>query len=90
MAKSLLVRETLKKDTGKGNYGTVKKVLHKPTNVAMAMKEIQGIWEKRFASADLNWKFRAFVCYMYLTVIVFRCLPHDDPPPRPTVLPRPK
>ena len=25
-------------ELGKGNYGTVKKVLHKPTNVAMAMK----------------------------------------------------
>jgi mitogen-activated protein kinase kinase len=28
----------LDEDIGKGNYGTVKKVLHKPTNVAMAMK----------------------------------------------------
>ncbi|TFK23952.1 kinase-like protein [Coprinopsis marcescibilis] len=28
-------------ELGKGNYGTVKKVLHKPTNVAMAMKEIR-------------------------------------------------
>jgi hypothetical protein len=25
-------------ELGKGNYGTVKKVYHKPTNVAMAMK----------------------------------------------------
>ena len=31
----------LDEDIGKGNYGTVKKVLHKPTNVAMAMKEIR-------------------------------------------------
>ncbi|KDQ57808.1 hypothetical protein JAAARDRAFT_276095 [Jaapia argillacea MUCL 33604] len=31
----------LYEDLGKGNYGTVKKVLHKPTNVAMAMKEIR-------------------------------------------------
>jgi mitogen-activated protein kinase kinase len=30
----------LDEDIGKGNYGTVKKVLHKPTNVAMAMKVI--------------------------------------------------
>lgn len=31
----------LAEELGKGNYGTVKKVLHKPTNVAMAMKEIR-------------------------------------------------
>jgi mitogen-activated protein kinase kinase len=28
----------LDEELGKGNYGTVKKVYHKPTNVAMAMK----------------------------------------------------
>jgi mitogen-activated protein kinase kinase len=28
-------------DLGKGNYGTVKRVLHKPTKVWMAMKEIR-------------------------------------------------
>ena len=28
----------LEEELGRGNYGTVKKVLHKPTNVAMAMK----------------------------------------------------
>ncbi|KAJ7217897.1 kinase-like protein [Mycena pura] len=31
----------LDEELGKGNYGTVKKVLHRPTNVFMAMKEIQ-------------------------------------------------
>ncbi|TFK44358.1 kinase-like domain-containing protein [Crucibulum laeve] len=31
----------LDEELGKGNYGTVKKVLHKPTNVPMAMKEIR-------------------------------------------------
>ncbi|CAL1707698.1 unnamed protein product [Somion occarium] len=31
----------LEEELGKGNYGTVKKVLHKPTNVYMAMKEIR-------------------------------------------------
>lgn len=31
----------LDEELGKGNYGTVKKVLHKPTNVLMAMKEIR-------------------------------------------------
>nr|UPW42860.1 protein kinase wis1 [Hypsizygus marmoreus] len=31
----------LNEELGKGNYGTVKKVLHKPTKVAMAMKEIR-------------------------------------------------
>ncbi|RPD78197.1 kinase-like protein [Lentinus tigrinus ALCF2SS1-7] len=31
----------LDEELGKGNYGTVKKVLHKPTKVAMAMKEIR-------------------------------------------------
>ncbi|CAA7261708.1 unnamed protein product [Cyclocybe aegerita] len=31
----------LDEELGKGNYGTVKKVLHKPTNVTMAMKEIR-------------------------------------------------
>ncbi|KAJ7287793.1 kinase-like protein [Mycena rebaudengoi] len=31
----------LNEELGKGNYGTVKKVLHRPTNVYMAMKEIQ-------------------------------------------------
>ncbi|KAK2464220.1 hypothetical protein APHAL10511_003677 [Amanita phalloides] len=31
----------LDEELGKGNYGTVKKVLHKPTNVEMAMKEIR-------------------------------------------------
>lgn len=31
----------LHEDLGKGNYGTVKKVFHKPTNVPMAMKEIR-------------------------------------------------
>jgi mitogen-activated protein kinase kinase len=28
----------LYEELGKGNYGTVKRVLHKPTNVEMAMK----------------------------------------------------
>jgi mitogen-activated protein kinase kinase len=28
----------LEEELGRGNYGTVKKVLHKPTNVTMAMK----------------------------------------------------
>jgi mitogen-activated protein kinase kinase len=28
----------LDEELGKGNYGTVKKVLHRPTNVIMAMK----------------------------------------------------
>ncbi|CCM00056.1 uncharacterized protein FIBRA_02083 [Fibroporia radiculosa] len=31
----------LEDELGKGAYGTVKRVLHKPTNVAMAMKEIR-------------------------------------------------
>ncbi|KXN91006.1 Protein kinase wis1 [Leucoagaricus sp. SymC.cos] len=31
----------LNEELGKGNYGTVKKVLHVPTNVYMAMKEIR-------------------------------------------------
>ncbi|KAF8838801.1 kinase-like protein [Paxillus ammoniavirescens] len=31
----------LEHELGRGNYGTVKRVLHKPTNVAMAMKEIR-------------------------------------------------
>ncbi|ESK96543.1 putative map kinase kinase [Moniliophthora roreri MCA 2997] len=31
----------LQDELGRGNYGTVKKVLHKPTNVEMAMKEIR-------------------------------------------------
>ncbi|KAF5370743.1 hypothetical protein D9758_001945 [Tetrapyrgos nigripes] len=31
----------LHEELGRGNYGTVKKVLHKPTNVLMAMKEIR-------------------------------------------------
>lgn len=31
----------LHEDLGKGNYGVVKRVLHRPTNVAMAMKEIR-------------------------------------------------
>ncbi|KAH8108038.1 kinase-like protein [Cristinia sonorae] len=31
----------LEEELGRGNYGTVKKVLHKPTNVYMAMKEIR-------------------------------------------------
>jgi len=31
----------LEQELGRGNYGTVKKVLHKPTNVEMAMKEIR-------------------------------------------------
>ncbi|KAF8482213.1 kinase-like protein [Gautieria morchelliformis] len=31
----------LHEELGKGNYGTVKKVRHKPTNVLMAMKEIR-------------------------------------------------
>lgn len=32
----------LEHELGKGNYGTVRKVLHKPTKVAMAMKVFQG------------------------------------------------
>ncbi|KAG8745206.1 hypothetical protein FRC10_008518 [Ceratobasidium sp. 414] len=32
---------TLDEELGRGNYGTVKKVFHKPTNVIMAMKEIR-------------------------------------------------
>lgn len=31
----------LDEELGRGNYGTVKKVYHKPTNVVMAMKEIR-------------------------------------------------
>ncbi|TDL25930.1 kinase-like protein [Rickenella mellea] len=31
----------LLEELGRGNYGTVKRVLHKPTNVLMAMKEIR-------------------------------------------------
>ncbi|KIY49096.1 kinase-like protein [Fistulina hepatica ATCC 64428] len=31
----------LDEELGRGNYGTVKKVMHTPTNVAMAMKEIR-------------------------------------------------
>jgi len=31
----------LDEELGKGNYGTVKKVLHKPTKVAMAMKVLR-------------------------------------------------
>jgi len=31
----------LEEELGRGNYGTVKKVLHKPTNTLMAMKEIR-------------------------------------------------
>ncbi|EGN91759.1 hypothetical protein SERLA73DRAFT_192060 [Serpula lacrymans var. lacrymans S7.3] len=31
----------LDEELGRGNYGTVRKVLHKPTKVAMAMKEIR-------------------------------------------------
>ncbi|KAG1746215.1 kinase-like protein [Suillus lakei] len=31
----------LEQELGRGNYGTVKKVLHRPTNVEMAMKEIR-------------------------------------------------
>ncbi|THH21175.1 hypothetical protein EUX98_g8446 [Antrodiella citrinella] len=31
----------LEEELGRGNYGTVKRVLHKPTNVHMAMKEIR-------------------------------------------------
>lgn len=39
----------LQQELGRGNYGTVKKVLHKPTNVEMAMKvccshELRYIW----------------------------------------------
>lgn len=33
----------LDEELGRGNYGAVKKVLHKPTNVAMAMKVISSI-----------------------------------------------
>ncbi|KAH7919324.1 kinase-like protein [Leucogyrophana mollusca] len=32
---------SLQNELGRGNYGTVKKVLHRPTNVEMAMKEIR-------------------------------------------------
>jgi len=32
---------SLEEELGRGNYGTVKKVFHKPTNVHMAMKEIR-------------------------------------------------
>ncbi|KAG1767033.1 STE/STE7 protein kinase [Suillus placidus] len=31
----------LEQELGRGNYGTVKKILHRPTNVEMAMKEIR-------------------------------------------------
>ena len=37
----------LDEELGKGNYGTVKKVLHKPTNVAMAMKVRHPIYPSR-------------------------------------------
>lgn len=30
----------LDEELGRGNYGTVKKVIHKPTKVAMAMKVV--------------------------------------------------
>lgn len=32
---------TLEEELGRGNYGTVQRVLHKRTNVVMAMKEIR-------------------------------------------------
>jgi hypothetical protein len=43
----------LDEELGKGNYGTVKKVLHKPTNVAMAMK-VQLFFSLLVSFFDLN------------------------------------
>ena len=43
----------LDEELGKGNYGTVKKVLHKPTNVAMAMK-VQHFFSFLVSFFDLN------------------------------------
>ena len=43
----------LNEELGKGNYGTVKKVLHKPTNVAMAMK-VQLFFSFLISFFDLN------------------------------------
>jgi len=43
----------LDEELGKGNYGTVKKVLHKPTNVAMAMK-VQLFFSLLISFFDLN------------------------------------
>jgi hypothetical protein len=43
----------LDEELGKGNYGTVKKVLHKPTNVAMAMK-VQPFFTLLVSFFDLN------------------------------------
>jgi mitogen-activated protein kinase kinase len=40
----------LDEELGKGNYGTVKKVLHKPTNVAMAMKVSTTLFPPSFIS----------------------------------------
>lgn len=45
----------LNEELGKGNYGTVKKVLHKPTNVAMAMKVLP-FFSPFFFCTDLIFK----------------------------------
>lgn len=37
----------LQDELGKGNYGTVRKVLHTPTNVTMAMKEIRLVLDEQ-------------------------------------------
>lgn len=45
----------LDEELGKGNYGTVKKVLHKPTKVAMAMKVRIDAFDPILT--NLNWYF---------------------------------
>lgn len=51
----------LDEELGKGNYGTVKKVLHKPTKVAMAMKVRYARLDCSYSHLSKHWGYRRFV-----------------------------
>ena len=103
LAKSLLIRETLKKDCAVQSQDVWEKrlafadlKLKFPMLNDKVDEELLVDKERPVKKLDLSYVIPG-VCYiyMYLTVIISRRLPlklrpHDDPPPRPEVLLRPK
>ena len=104
LAKSLLIRETLKKDNAVQSQDVWEKrlafadlKLKFPMFNDKVDEELLVDKERPVKKPDTSYVTPGICCriYMYLTVIIFRRVPlklrpHDDPPSRPEVLLRPK
>ena len=104
MAKSLLIRETLKKDSAVQSQDVWEKrlafadlKLKFPMLNDKADEELLVDKERPVKKPDASYVTPGVCCciYMYLTVNISRrgplkLRPHDDPPPRPEALLRPK